>query len=75
MDETLWSLVNIVGPLILLGLLIWLALRWGRSRHGTREDNISEAGTRSVYAEEEQRRRDGTDGVEDHHKDKGSERL
>ena len=75
MDETLFTLVSIVGPLILLGLLIWLAMRWGRSRHGTRADRISEAGTERVYAEEEQRRRAGTDGLEDDDGRRGADRL
>ena len=63
MDETLVGLMNIVGPLILLALLVWLAMRWSKNRGGARTDQRTEQGTRNVYAEEEQRRRDGTDGL------------
>lgn len=63
MDEAWWWIMDIIGPAILLILLVWLALRWGRSRHGTREDEISERGTRAEYAEEEARRREGTDDL------------
>lgn len=63
MDEAQWTLVDIIGPAILLGLLIWLAIRWGRRRPGTRLDERSEQGTRDIYREEEIRRRDGTDGL------------
>ena len=63
MDETQWALMDIVGPLILLVLLGWLAFRWGRKRSGSVEDQRAEQGTREVYAEEETRRREGTDGL------------
>ena len=58
-----WWIMDIIGPVILLILLIWLALRWGRSRHGTREDEITERATHEEYADEERRRREGTDGL------------
>ena len=64
MDETLWSLMTIVGPLILLVLLIWLVMRSRRSANQTTDTTAqTEAGTRAEYADEEQRRRDGTDGL------------
>jgi hypothetical protein len=63
MDETLWTLMTIVGPLILLGLLLWLVLR-GRRRGDEPRQDVTEAGTRNAYAEEERMRREGTDDVE-----------
>jgi membrane protein implicated in regulation of membrane protease activity len=64
MDEILWALMNIVGPAILLILLIWLVMR-SRRRTGQTTDTTAqtEAGTRAEYADEERRRRDGTDGL------------
>ena len=60
MDETLWWLVDIIGPIILLVLLLWLALfAWRRRRPGT--DERAERATHELYEEEEQRRREGTD--------------
>ena len=64
MDETLWALMNIIGPAILLILLIWLVLRSRRGKNQTVDTTAqTEAGTRAEYADEEQRRRDGTDGL------------
>ncbi|MFL6731623.1 MAG: hypothetical protein ACJ8EH_01210 [Sphingomicrobium sp.] len=57
MDESLWWLIDIVGPAILLIILIWLVMR----RRSDRTSGNTEAGTRDLYREEEQRRRDGTD--------------
>jgi hypothetical protein len=62
MDETLWGMMNIVGPIILLGLLLWLVLR-SRSSGKPSANDPTEQATRDNYADEEQRRRDGTDGV------------
>ena len=61
MDETLWALMNIVGPAILLLLLLWLVVRSRRGRRGEPPQEITEAGTRAEYAEEERLRREGTD--------------
>ena len=62
MDETLWTLMTIIGPLILLGLLLWLGLAsWRKRRSGT--DVRSERATDQLYDEEERRRREGTDGL------------
>jgi len=57
MDESLVGIMEIVGPAILLIVLIWLVMR----RRADRTTNETEAGTRDLYREEEQRRRDGTD--------------
>ena len=59
MDESLWGIMNILGPAILLIALIWLVMR----RRSNRTSNITEAGTRDLYREEEQRRREGTDDL------------
>lgn len=57
----LW-VMGIVGPAILLIVLIWLVVR-GRSNRDDRDNQRSEQGTRDLYREEEQRRRDGTDDL------------
>ena len=62
MDETLWWLVDIVGPAVLLIVLIWLVMRT-RSRRSDADTQRTEQGTRDVYAEEEARRREGTDDL------------
>ena len=55
----LW-VMEIVGPAILLIVLVWLVMRT-RSNRDDAANRRSEQGARDVYAEEEQRRRDGTD--------------
>ena len=57
MDESLWWLIDIVLPAILLIVLIWLVMR----RRSNRTTGETEAGTRELYRDEEQRRGDGTD--------------
>ena len=57
MDESLVGIMEIVGPLILLIVLIWLVMR----RRSTGKTGRTEQATRDLYREEEQRRRDGTD--------------
>ena len=63
MDEAQWTLMDIIGPLILLLILGWLAFSWGRSRAGSADDQRAEKGTHDLYAEEEARRREGTDDL------------
>jgi hypothetical protein len=60
MDETMWGLMNIVGPAILLILLIWVVLRARRGKNEPPQD-VTERGTRDAYREEEEMRREGTD--------------
>lgn len=60
MDQANWWIMDIVGPAILLIVLIWLVVRV-RSNRNDRDNQSAEQGTRDVYREEEQRRRDGTD--------------
>ena len=61
--ESIWTnalrIMEIVGPAILLIVLIWLVMR----RRSDRTANATEAGTRDLYREEEQRRREGTDDL------------
>ena len=60
MDEFWWSLMTIVGPIILLLVLIWVVVRSQR-RKGEASPEVTERATRQEYAEEEQMRREGTD--------------
>ena len=60
MDETQWWIVDIIAPAILLIVLLWLVIRV-RSKRDDGENRRAEEGTRDLYAEEEQRRREGTD--------------
>ncbi|HEX4761924.1 MAG TPA: hypothetical protein VFU87_03935 [Sphingomicrobium sp.] len=59
MDETLFWIISIIGPAILLVVLIWLVAR-GRS---TGKSGRTEQATDQLYQEEEQRRREGTDDL------------
>jgi hypothetical protein len=59
MDETLLSLMGILGPAILLVLLLWLVLR----RKSTGSTSKTEQATDRLYDNEEQRRREGTDDL------------
>lgn len=60
MDEFWWTLMTIVGPLILLVLLIWAVLR-SRRHKGEAPQSVTEEATRQEYADEEKMRREGTD--------------
>ncbi len=62
MDVALSWLMNIVGPVILLGLLLWLAF-WTWRKRKPRDDARAERATHELYDEEERRRREGTDGL------------
>jgi membrane protein implicated in regulation of membrane protease activity len=62
MGHVNWWVMDIIGPAILLIVLIWLVMRT-RSNRNNRDNRRSEQGARDVYAEEEQRRRDGTDDL------------
>ena len=59
MGNALSWVMDIVAPAILLIVLIWLVLRV----RSNRTDSRTEAGTRDLYAEEEERRREGTDDL------------
>jgi membrane protein implicated in regulation of membrane protease activity len=60
MDQANWWVMDIIGPAILLIVLIWLVIRV-RSNRNTRDNRRAEEGTRELYREEEERRREGTD--------------
>ena len=60
MDETMVGLMEIVGPVILLILLIWVVVRSRRGESQPPED-VTERATRDAYAKEEELRREGTD--------------
>ena len=59
MDESLLGIMEILGPVILLIVLVWLVMRRG----STGKTGRTEQATRELYTEEEQRRREGTDDL------------
>ena len=61
MDVAQWWIIDIVLPAILLIVLIWLVMR----RRSTGKTGRTEQATRDLYAEEERRRREGTDQAEE----------
>jgi len=61
MDESLIGIMEIVGPIILLIVLLWLVMRRG----STGKSGRTEQATDQLYKDEEQRRREGTDDAED----------
>jgi hypothetical protein len=61
MDESLVGIMEILGPAILLIVLIWLVVRRG----STGKTGRTEQATEQLYADEERRRREGTDKAEE----------
>ncbi|MBV8908876.1 MAG: hypothetical protein JOZ20_07735 [Sphingomonas sp.] len=61
MDESMVGIMEIVGPILLLIALVWLVMQ----RRSSGKTGRTEQATRELYAEEERRRRDGTDTAED----------
>jgi hypothetical protein len=59
MANAMWWLMDIVLPVILLIALVWLVFL--RKSKGT--DRTTYEGTKDEYAEEERRRREGTDDL------------
>lgn len=59
MADILWWIMSIIGPVILLIVLIWLVFLRGSNRTSAG----TEEATRKEYADEEARRRKGTDGL------------
>ena len=55
--ETLFSVMTILGPLLLAAVLLWAVLRRNQSRNA----GFTEKKTDDLYDKEEQRRREGTD--------------
>jgi hypothetical protein len=60
MDVAQWWIIDIALPAVLLIALIWLVMK----RRSNRTTGRTEASTRDLYREEEQRRREGTDQAE-----------
>jgi hypothetical protein len=56
----LWSIITIVGPLLLIAVLAWAVLR-NRSTRDTREE--TERATRELYREEDRAHRGEDDDV------------
>ncbi|HEX8378962.1 MAG TPA: hypothetical protein VF619_00260 [Allosphingosinicella sp.] len=54
-----WGIINIVGPLLLAAVLLWVLLR--NRKTSKRDIDRSEQGTHDLYREEEEKRRSGDD--------------
>jgi len=57
MGETMSTLMTIIGPLILLVLLVWAAVRSRRRHRGEPPESVTEEATRKVYEAEERARK------------------
>jgi hypothetical protein len=53
--------VEVIGALVLLGVLIFAVVRGSKRNPGEASIETSERATKELYAEEEVRTRDGTD--------------
>jgi heme exporter protein D len=60
MGQASFWVISIIAPAILLIVLIWLVIR-SRSNRKAPPTSETREGTRELYAEEEERRREGTD--------------
>ena len=60
MDQVNFWIISIIAPAILLIVLVWLVIRARTNRNAPPMSETKE-GTRELYAEEEERRRDRTD--------------
>ena len=60
MGQANWWVMDVVGPVILLIVLIWLVMR----RRSTGKTGRTEQATHELYRDEEARRREGTDQAE-----------
>ena len=61
MDRSLLGIMEILGPVILLIVLVWLVM----NRHSIGKSSRTEQATHELYEEEEKRRRGGTDQAEE----------
>jgi len=59
MADTMWWIISIIAPVVLLIVLVWLVFL--RRARGTDERTFK--ATKERYADEEQRRREGTDDL------------
>jgi hypothetical protein len=62
MGQANFWIISIIGPAILLIVLIWLVIKVRSNRPGPL-NREAEEGTRELYADEEERRREGTDDL------------
>jgi hypothetical protein len=60
MDASQYWIIAVILPAILVIVLIWLVIKVRSNREGPL-NRETEEGTRELYAEEEERRREGTD--------------
>lgn len=60
MGHVFWWIMDVAFPAILLIVLIWLVIKV-RSNRDNAVNRRAEEGTRELYVEEEERRREGTD--------------
>ncbi|HET7282905.1 MAG TPA: hypothetical protein VFI67_11375 [Sphingomicrobium sp.] len=60
MGQANFWIISIIAPAILLIVLIWLVIRTRTNRKAPPMGETRE-GTRELYAEEDERRREGTD--------------
>ena len=56
-----WFSAEVIGVLVLGLVLLWAVVRGSKRRPGEASVETSEQATRDLYAEEEQRSREGTD--------------
>ena len=59
MDESMVGIMEVLGPVILLIILIWLVMR----KRSTGKTGRTEQATHELYRDEEERRREGTDDL------------
>lgn len=59
MGDTLFWIMSVIAPVVLLLVLVWLVFL--RRSRGT--DRTTFEATKGEYADEERRRREGTDGL------------
>ncbi|GAA4023863.1 hypothetical protein GCM10022280_25810 [Sphingomonas swuensis] len=60
-DVSYWSLVTIVGPIVLLAVLIWV---FAKNRKSKIDPEVTERATRENYAaEQREHERDGHSGL------------
>jgi uncharacterized membrane protein len=59
MAEFWWWVMDVILPVILLVVLVWLVFM----RRSNRSDKTTFDGTKAGYADEEKRRREGTDDL------------
>lgn len=57
-----WLIMSVVAVAILGAVILWAVLHT-RSKGKSSSPERTEQGTRDLYADEESRRRDGTDGL------------